>query len=154
MQHRDKASAPSVGDRVAYVIIKGLKGSKQFEKAEDPIYALENNLPIDFNHYIENQIKLPLLRIFEPIYNDPFKAERELFSGDHMNKIAVQKVSNNSGLGMFTKVVASCMKCHQKLPKGHNDIVCHSCIGFKKQIYIERKIELNLAEKTYCDLWV
>ena len=28
MQKRDKASAPNVGDRVAYVIVKGMKGSK------------------------------------------------------------------------------------------------------------------------------
>lgn len=47
MQKRDPATAPSVGDRVPYVIVKAAKGAKAYEKAEDPIYALENNLPID-----------------------------------------------------------------------------------------------------------
>ena len=57
MKQRDAASAPTVGDRVAYVMIRGMKGSKAYEKSEDPIYVLENNIPIDFNYYIENQMK-------------------------------------------------------------------------------------------------
>ena len=48
MKGRDEATAPSVGDRVAYVMIKGLKGSKGYEKSEDPLYVLQNNLPIDY----------------------------------------------------------------------------------------------------------
>lgn len=47
MRQRDEATAPSVGDRVAYVMIKQVKGSKGYEKSEDPLYALQNNLPID-----------------------------------------------------------------------------------------------------------
>jgi len=54
MKQRDAASAPNVGDRVADVVVKGTKGSKAYEKSEDPIYALENNLPIDTTYYIEN----------------------------------------------------------------------------------------------------
>ena len=42
------ANAPAVGDRVAYIMVKGTKGSKAYENAEDPIYVLENNLTIDF----------------------------------------------------------------------------------------------------------
>ena len=75
MKVRDAASAPNVGDRVAYVVVRGTKGSKAYEKSEDPIYVLENNLPIDFNYYIENQIKLPLIRIFEPIFGSEKEAE-------------------------------------------------------------------------------
>ena len=70
MKKRDAASAPNVGDRVAYVVVQGTKGSKTYEKSEDPIFVLENNVPIDFKYYIENQIKQPLVRIFEPIYNN------------------------------------------------------------------------------------
>ena len=87
MKQRDQGSAPSVGDRVSYVIIKGMKGQKNYELAEDPIYVLENDLPLDYHHYIENQIKQPLLRIFEPIYGDIKKAEHHLFSGDHTRSI-------------------------------------------------------------------
>jgi DNA polymerase delta subunit 1 len=57
MMKRDAASAPSVGDRVAFVMIKGAKGAKGFEKSEDPLFVLENNLPLDYNHYLEHQLK-------------------------------------------------------------------------------------------------
>lgn len=70
MRKRDEASAPNVGDRVQYVMVKGAKGAKGYEKSEDPLYVLQNNLPIDYNFYLEHQIKLPLMRIFEPILNN------------------------------------------------------------------------------------
>jgi len=38
-----------------------------YEKAEDPLWVLEKNLPIDTKYYLENQLSKPLLRIFEPI---------------------------------------------------------------------------------------
>ena len=54
MRKRDEATAPSVGDRVAYVMIKAAKGSKGYEKSEDPLYVLQNNLPIDYQFYLEH----------------------------------------------------------------------------------------------------
>ena len=65
-------------------MVKGMKGSKGYQNSEDPIYVLNNNLPIDFTYYIENQIKLPLSRIFEPIFGDVKNVEDILFKGDHM----------------------------------------------------------------------
>lgn len=49
-----------------------------YEKAEDPIYVLQNNIPIDTSYYLENQLAKPLARIFEPILGD--KAESALIS--------------------------------------------------------------------------
>ena len=54
MRQRDEASAPNVGDRVAYVMIQAAKGSKGYEKSEDPLYALQNNLPIDYQYYLDH----------------------------------------------------------------------------------------------------
>lgn len=34
MKKRDAGSAPKLGDRVPYVIVSGVKGSKAYEKAE------------------------------------------------------------------------------------------------------------------------
>ncbi len=53
-----------------YVIVKGVKGAAAYEKSEDPIFVLENNLPIDVKYYLDNQLSKPLLRIFEPIMGD------------------------------------------------------------------------------------
>ena len=143
MRKRDAASAPTVGDRVAYVMIKAMKGSKGYEKSEDPIYVLENNLPIDTSYYIENQIKQPLIRIFEPIFGTAAVAEEKLFSGDHVRILRQPKMMANTGLGKFTVVMASCMSCNNVLPKGYDDIICQNCQSKRRQIFIEKRLEQN-----------
>lgn len=70
MRKRDPGSAPNLGDRVPYVIIAGAKKTAAYMKSEDPIYVLENNIPIDTQYYLDNQISKPLVRIFEPILGD------------------------------------------------------------------------------------
>ncbi|KAL0198010.1 hypothetical protein M9458_006550, partial [Cirrhinus mrigala] len=77
MRKRDAGSAPNLGDRVPYVIIKAAKGVAAYMKSEDPIYVLENNIPIDTQYYLEQQLSKPLLRIFEPILGES-KAESVL----------------------------------------------------------------------------
>eukprot|EP00834_Sanchytrium_tribonematis_P001028 NODE_22_length_42145_cov_1.310612.p2 type:complete len:869 gc:universal NODE_22_length_42145_cov_1.310612:3439-833(-) len=67
MKQRDAGSAPNLGDRVAYVIVKGARHAKTYEKSEDPIYVLDNNISIDTQYYLENQLSKPLVRLFEPI---------------------------------------------------------------------------------------
>ena len=42
MKKRDPGSAPKLGDRVPYVIIAAAKGVPAYQKAEDPIYVLDN----------------------------------------------------------------------------------------------------------------
>ncbi|CCO28431.1 DNA polymerase delta subunit 1 [Rhizoctonia solani AG-1 IB] len=56
MRKRDAGSAPALGDRVAYVIVKAAKGAAAYEKSEDPLYVLENNIPIDTKYYLDNQL--------------------------------------------------------------------------------------------------
>jgi len=46
---------------------------------QDPIFVLENNVPIDTQYYLENQLSKPLLRIFEPILGEK-RAESVLLS--------------------------------------------------------------------------
>jgi DNA polymerase delta subunit 1 len=53
------------------------QGAKTYEKAEDPIYALEHNLPIDTAHYLEHHLAQPLMRIFEPVMKNPKVGGRE-----------------------------------------------------------------------------
>lgn len=62
MKKRDGGNGQNIniGDRIPYVMIKGVKGSKNFENAEDPRKVLMEDIPIDFDYYIEKQIKPPL----------------------------------------------------------------------------------------------
>jgi DNA polymerase delta subunit 1 len=57
--------------------VQAAKGAKAYEKAEDPIYALRNNLPIDCQHYLDHHLAQPLMRLFEPIMKNP----KELLTG-------------------------------------------------------------------------
>ena len=41
------------------------KGAAAYERSEDPVYVLENNLPIDTEYYLTNQLSKPLSRLFE-----------------------------------------------------------------------------------------
>ena len=80
MKKRDPGNAPKLGDRVPYVITTASKGTPAYQKAEDPIYVLENNVPIDAEYYLTNMLSKPLMRLFEPILGDN-QAESILLKG-------------------------------------------------------------------------
>ncbi|MBL7169763.1 MAG: hypothetical protein ISS48_01995 [Candidatus Aenigmarchaeota archaeon] len=65
MRKRDPGSAPGVGDRVGYVIVKGVQMISK--RAEDPDYVKKNKIPIDSKYYIESQLLPPLERVFESL---------------------------------------------------------------------------------------
>lgn len=65
LRKRNKGSAPGVGDRIGFVIVKGVELISQ--RAEDPTYVKEHGLEIDSRYYIENQLLPPLERVFEAI---------------------------------------------------------------------------------------
>ena len=129
-------------------MIKGAKGARGFEKSEDPLYVLENNLPLDYTHYLEHQLKQPLIRLFEPILQSP---ESVLFVGEHTRTIYVPKVMN-TGLGRYAVVKKSCLSCKRVVE--HGEALCSSCKPKEKQIYVERRLEQSRYEKNYADLWV
>jgi len=60
------------------VIIKGTKDARAYEKSEDPLYVLENNIPIDTKYYLDNQLSKPLMRIFEPILGEKAQSLRRI----------------------------------------------------------------------------
>lgn len=150
MKKRDAGSAPQMGDRVPYVIITGAKNAKNFEKAEDPIYVLENNLPIDYKWYLTNQLSNPLTRIFEPIIND---VEKSLLQGEHTRKIIIPTPSARKGsLMMFAVKTAQCVGCKTVLDNksGH---LCQHCAPREAEIYLEKLETLREAELRYSQLW-
>jgi DNA polymerase elongation subunit (family B) len=62
---RDPGNMPKPGDRMKFVFIrtsnpKALMG----DKIETPEYIAEKNLPIDYTHYVTNQLMKPLQQLF------------------------------------------------------------------------------------------
>jgi len=72
MRERQPGSEPQSGDRVPYILIKTHDPrAKAYEKAEDPKYAIDNNLPIDYPYYFLNKFLNPVCDLIEPLFNDP-----------------------------------------------------------------------------------
>lgn len=68
MREREPGSEPQSGDRVQFVLIDtGDPGAKQFEKAEDPAFALANRVPLDYKYYFTNKFMNPVCDLLEPI---------------------------------------------------------------------------------------
>lgn len=65
MGERDSGNKPGPGDRIPFAFIKTEnKKALQGEKIEHPKYIIENNLQLDYGHYITNQIMKPLQQLF------------------------------------------------------------------------------------------
>lgn len=149
MKKRDAGSAPTIGDRVAYVIIK-TAGSKSYEKSEDPLYVLEHSLPIDFKYYLENQLSKPLIRIFEPILGE--KRAKELLTGAHTRTVTVAS-GNTGGLMRFVKKVETCKGCKNPLPKNNKGALCDNCKPKAGQLYSEALAAMSALETKFSRLW-
>ncbi|XP_076179052.1 DNA polymerase delta 1, catalytic subunit isoform X1 [Ptiloglossa arizonensis] len=151
MKKRDAGTAPKLGDRVPYIFIKAPKKTPAYQKAEDPIYVLENNIPIDTNHYLENQLSKPLVRIFEPILGD--KAESLLLKGDHTRtkSIATSKVG---ALSAFTLKKEVCLGCRAVLTSDREKMaVCKYCEPKEAEFFQTELYAGRLLEEKFCRLW-
>lgn len=148
MRQRDPANAPAVGDRVQYVIVKAAKGMKAYEKAEDPLFVLENNLSIDGYHYIEHQLKQPLMRIFENVLPN---AESLLFAGEHTRKISNMAPTTGALAGFMTKSL-KCLSCKVVVKVG---ALCDHCKknGKERAVVLEKIEELRDYEISFNRLW-
>lgn len=77
IEERAPGSGPKSGERVPYVFIDtGNKKHKQFEKAEDPEYAIEKKLPLDLMYYFEHSLSSPITSLFEVFIEN---TQNELF---------------------------------------------------------------------------
>ena len=65
MRERTPGSEPQQGDRVAFVIVRG--EGKMYEKAEDPVWARDHAVPLDYQYYFTNQFKKPVQDLLEPL---------------------------------------------------------------------------------------
>ncbi|XP_068434290.1 DNA polymerase delta catalytic subunit [Clinocottus analis] len=149
MKKRDAGSAPNLGDRVPYVIIKAAKGVAAYMKSEDPIFVLENNIPIDTQYYLEQQLSKPLLRIFEPILGET-KAENILLKGDH-TRCKTVLTSKIGGLMAFAQKRSTCIGCKAVLKT--DAAVCNYCKKKESELYQKEIFHLNTLEERFSRLW-
>ncbi|BGP44897.1 DNA-directed DNA polymerase delta [Rhodotorula kratochvilovae] len=147
MKKRDAGSAPAMGD---HVIIKGTKDARAYEKSEDPLYVLENNIPIDTKYYLENQLSKPLMRIFEPIMGERASS---LLAGDHTRTVSIV-APTVGGLMKFAVKTVTCLGCRTPLKPGTpNQAVCHNCRPRTAELHARQVALAAGAETAFARLW-
>jgi hypothetical protein len=62
---RDPGNKPKPGDRMKFVfVVNGDNKALMGEKIETPEFIISNKMPIDYSHYITNQLMKPLQQLF------------------------------------------------------------------------------------------
>lgn len=87
---RAPGSEPQQGDRVSFVIVKG--EGKMYEKAEDPAWVREKNIPLDFQYYFTNQFKKPVQDLLEPLVSSDLIFDKKfMVKTDSTTEVAARK---------------------------------------------------------------
>jgi DNA polymerase elongation subunit (family B) len=75
---RDPGNKPKPGDRIKFVFIENNdKKALMGDKIEPPDYITANNLPIDYAHYITNQLMKPLQQLFGLALEQIYEIQRK-----------------------------------------------------------------------------
>lgn len=117
MKKRGDENAANLGNRVGYIMVQKGKKVAGYDKAEDPVYVLEHNLPIDTEYYIEQQLAKPLHRLFEPIVENV----SELLKGEH-TRVVSNIVKVEGPMNAFLQTKTTCLGC-----RSPGKILCKNC---------------------------
>ncbi len=164
--HITGETPPKTGDRVEFVIVAGTKDSKVSELAEDPLYALKNNVPINTEYYLNKQIWPAIIRIFTAVYEPEkcstikstmgkkarmeLKAHRKFFSADapHMLRKKMRRTTGY-GISSETQVLPQCVGCGQLLK--FNVPTCGNCNA--DNVYEDLKVKMVAAQDKKTVAW-
>ena len=78
---RDPGNKLAPGSRIAFAYIVNMKSKSQGERIETPEYIRQNNVKLDYSHYITNQIMKPVSQVLGLCIEDlpVFKRKRDAF---------------------------------------------------------------------------
>jgi DNA polymerase I len=134
MRKRSPSGAPGVGDRVGYVITKGLQ--LMSDRAEDPEYVKAQNLKVDSKYYIENQIIPPLERVFEAMRIDKTEllgAGKQMLLADLITN-SIKKKDKEIELNEIDGF--ACVRCDKTFSRAPLIGKCTNC-GGELQFYFQ-----------------
>ena len=76
---RDPGNKPRPGDRMRFVFVVNDKPKVlQGDKIETPDYIIDNKVPIDYTHYITNQLMKPLQQLFGLAVEDIWTMQKKM----------------------------------------------------------------------------
>jgi DNA polymerase delta subunit 1 len=130
------------GERISYVYLTS--GNKAFEKVEDPLYAIQNGLALDYPYYLQHQIVGQMGRLLELILDSHTLAS--LWTGEH-TKVAAPKTPSKLNTGPMMKFIqksddAYCLNCRAKCAKEF--ALCERCRPNLLVVYEAVQASLNV----------
>ena len=154
MQERDSSVQMVLGDRPPYVMVRNsMKGTKNFEKSEDPIYVITNNVPIDYPWYLTNQLQKPLTRVFEYIKGVDLN---QIFHGQHTKQMHISEMKEDPKKNTITKLFAKrkyhCLACNVTVAD-QKTAVCPNCTSEVDRIREEKTKRMITAVDRRDELW-
>ncbi|KXS19990.1 hypothetical protein M427DRAFT_399532 [Gonapodya prolifera JEL478] len=123
MRKREPWRSFEDGERISYVFVQAAVGAKGHEKSEDPIFAVQNGVSLDYQYYLRHQLENQLKRIFELII--PPSEVTNLFNGAHTNitrtRVSTTVKPKPGAITSFfgkSSETASCMVCRARIAAG------------------------------------
>ncbi len=148
LDHTLKARAGhgyDIGDRVPYVIVSRGRRSKVYERAEDPVYALEHHMEVDLEYYTGRVIDAAK-RVLEAVYGE--RTDAMLRYGDHMTVLRRHIVIESTSAFSAFVVRAQCVGCQVV-----GVTLCERCRPNALAIYQAKLSKLRHTEVAYQRLW-
>ena len=94
MEARKAFDVPRCGDRISFVICEGGRDEKIYQRSESTKYAIENNVKVDLQYYLQNQLHKRLEKILIPLNVNVEKlfddAERQIMR----NRLGLQRLDH------------------------------------------------------------
>lgn len=101
---RDPGNKPKPGDRMKFVFIENNnKKALMGDKIEPPDYITANNLPIDYAHYITNQLMKPLQQLFGLALEQIYELQRKTTALKTVKKDIAKLEKEEPDLEIFMK---------------------------------------------------
>ena len=111
---------------------------------------LEHDLPLDTTYYLDQQLKKPVIRLFENLMPNP----QQLFVGDHtLVRHTPSSQHQNKGIMGFVRVTPRCLGCKTPMNGNHTSRLCASCQPNQAVIYLQLVEQMQEAEKMSSSLW-
>jgi DNA polymerase delta subunit 1 len=149
LQKRDAGSAPRAGDRISYVFIQGLVGKdKRCDLAEDPMYALKNQLPIDYAYYF-SALETAVGKLVTPFLGTA--RTHDLFHGEHLQSVVIHRIHPTMPLAKFIKKQGTCMGCKTAVAAG--EPVCAACESRRGEFHTQSLEKHQTACKASKEVW-
>ena len=139
---------PSLGERVHYLIIKGSKDKKMYERSEHPDRVIEHNLPLDYE-YLLKTITKPMAKLINPLVencDEIFFNHKRMTNKKFTNTVSASLDGNTSKL---ISIAEPCLICGYSRTKKSITlkIICTSCERVINNKTVENLLETH--KKSY-----